>query len=171
MINDRDAQSPRMSQAIGRYQLLKRIGRGGMGDVWLGEDPLLRRRVALKLLPPHNQQDQEFALRFEREARAAAALVHPHILPIHDYGVQSLADGRVITYIVMPYINGGALADRLAELTARRQGMPQREALSYLSQAAEAIDFAHAKGIVHRDVKPGNMLLRSDAAPNAAGSN
>lgn len=79
MINDRDAQSPRMSQAIGRYQLLKRIGRGGMGDVWLGEDPLLRRRVALKLLPPHNQQDQEFALRFEREARAAAALVHPHI--------------------------------------------------------------------------------------------
>lgn len=71
----------------------------------------------------------------------------------------------------MPYINGGALADRLAELTARRQGMPQREALSYLSQAAEAIDFAHAKGIVHRDVKPGNMLLRSDAAPNAAGSN
>lgn len=149
-------------RTLGRYQLLRRVGRGGMGEVWLCDDPRLRRQVAIKTLPPHNQNDEEFSARFEREAQAAAALSHPHILPVHDYGEHMLASGQVITYIVMPYLEGGSLADRINKLAANRQGMAQEEALNYLTQAAEAIDYAHSQGVVHRDIKPANMLLRND---------
>jgi serine/threonine protein kinase len=148
--------------SLGRYRLLKQIGKGGMGEVWLGEDPRLHRQVAIKTLPVQKQQDNEFLLRFEREARAAAALNHPHILPIHDFGKQNLPDEEFITYIVMPYITGGTLADRIDKHDSNQTLMPQQEALAYLAQAAEAIDYAHKHGIVHRDIKPANMLLRVD---------
>ena len=147
---------------LGRYRILQRIGQGGMGDVWLCEDPTLRRHVAIKTLPLHSQTDREFALRFEREAQAAAALNHPHILPVHDYGQQPLQNGQSITYIVMPYVAGGSLADRIADCIAQRIFMPVDAALLYLMQAAEAIDYAHEQGLIHRDIKPGNMLLRAD---------
>jgi len=146
---------------LGRYHLLQRIGQGGMGEVWLGEDPRLHRQVAIKTLPLHNQGDREFLQRFEREARAAAALIHPHILSVHDYGQQALANGQTITYIVMPYISGGSLEDRIAMGKKSHTYMPHDEAIAYLSQAAEAIDYAHTQGILHRDIKPANMLLRS----------
>lgn len=162
MNNDGDTTQHQLTQTLGRYQLRQRIGRGGMGDVWLADDPRLRRQVAIKTLPTHNQQDREFALRFEREAQAAAALNHPHILPVHDYGVQSLPNGQAITYIVMPYVSGGSLAQRISSHVANRTGMPPQQALMFLAQAAEAIDYAHTQGIIHRDIKPGNMLLRSD---------
>ena len=160
MRNNGDIPQQATQKALGRYRLLQRIGRGGMGDVWLAEDPRLHRQVAIKTLPSHNQDDQEYLLRFEREARAAAALNHPHILPVHDYGDQQQADGQSITYLVMPYIAGGSLADRI--ITYDKRFMPIQEALWYLSQAAEAIDYAHIQGVIHRDIKPGNMLLRSD---------
>ncbi len=162
MIHDDDTTQPASIQTLGRYQILRRIGRGGMGDVWLCEDPRLHRQVAIKTLPTHSQSDREFSLRFEREAQAAAALNHPHILPVHDYGEQPLSNGQVITYIVMPYISGGSLADRITLSTSNNTGIPLQEAIAYLSQAAEAIDYAHNQGVVHRDIKPGNMLLRSD---------
>ncbi|MBO0790861.1 MAG: serine/threonine protein kinase, partial [Ktedonobacteraceae bacterium] len=155
-------QQQESANLLGRYRLLKRIGRGGMGDVWLSEDPTLKRQVAIKTLPPHNQQDQEYVVRFEREAQAAAALNHPHILPIHDYGDHIQADGQVISYIVMPYLAGGSLEDRINALAAAQQGMPVPEALRYLAQAAQAIDYAHEQGVIHRDIKPANMLLRQD---------
>jgi serine/threonine protein kinase len=161
-MSDGDVIQHTTTTILGRYRLIKQIGMGGMGDVWLGEDPRLHRQVAVKTLPVQKQQDDEFVLRFEREARAAAALNHPHILPIHDFGKQSLPDGRVIAYIVMPYITGGTLADRIATNHARQVLMAQDEAIAYLFQAAEAIDYAHKYGIVHRDIKPGNMLLRND---------
>ncbi len=151
-----------VKQVLGRYELLKRIGRGGMGDVWLADDPRLHRQVAIKTLPIYNQDNHEFSQQFEREAQAAAALNHPHILPVHDFGEQALPNGRVMTYIVMPYISGGSLAEKIDSYQRNRQLMPVQEAVSYLTQAAEAIDFAHSKGIVHRDIKPGNMLLRND---------
>ncbi|QBD83208.1 hypothetical protein EPA93_47510 [Ktedonosporobacter rubrisoli] len=150
------------TRTLGRYHLLRRIGKGGMGDVWLGEDPRLHRQVAIKTLPSRNQQDREFSLRFEREAQAAAALNHPHILPVHDYGEQVFPNGQLVTYIVMPYIAGGSLAERITALGERNSGIPPQEALAFLMQAAEAIDYAHQQGVLHRDIKPGNMLLRSD---------
>ena len=149
-------------RTLGRYQLLRLIGKGGMGEVWLADDPVLHRQVAIKTLPTHSLSDREFLQRFEREAQAAAALNHPHILPVHDYGQQVLPNGQSITYIVLPYLTGGSLSDRIAAYSARRIPMPLQEAISYLSQVAEAIDYAHEQGIIHRDIKPGNMLLRSD---------
>jgi eukaryotic-like serine/threonine-protein kinase len=147
---------------LGRYHLLRCIGRGGMGEAWLAEDPLLHRQVAIKTLPAHNQDDHDYSRRFEREAQAAAALTHPHILPVHSYGEQPRSDGQVVTYIVMPYIAGGSLAERITTYTSRQMMMPPQEAITYLSQAAEAIDYAHSRGVIHRDIKPGNMLLQSD---------
>lgn len=161
MINDNHASQPATISMLGRYRILKRLGRGGMGDVWLGEDPRLHRQVAIKTLPTHNQSDREFSLRFEREAQAAAALNHPHILPIHDYGEHLQPDGQVITYIVMPYIAGGSLAEWITAQLARSTTVPIQEAITLLSQAAEAIDYAHQQGVIHRDIKPANMLLRS----------
>lgn len=148
------------TRTLGRYQVLKRIGRGGMADVWLCEDPRLHRQVAIKTLPAHAPDDVAFTRRFEVEAQAAAALTHPHIVSVHDYGEHSLSNGQVITYIVMPYLPGGSLADRIEALASAKQHMPIEEALTYLAQAADAIDYAHQQGVVHRDIKPGNMLLR-----------
>src|SRR5579884_3062369 len=146
---------------LGRYQLLRRIGRGGMGEVWLGDDPRLRRQVAIKTLPPQNQNDKEFASRFEREAQAAATLNHPHILPVHDYGEEHLPNGRIINYIVMPYLANGSLADYLEKLADQHIGVPEQDSITYLMQMAEAIDYAHEQGIIHRDIKPANMLMRA----------
>src|SRR5215471_7507880 len=134
-MNDGDIMQQATPTILGRYRLIKQIGKGGMGEVWLGEDPRLHRHVAIKTLPVHTQQDDEFLLRFEREARAAAALNHPHILPVHDFGKQPLPDDQFITYIVMPYITGGTLADRIAEQNERHALMPQHKAIMYLSQA------------------------------------
>jgi serine/threonine protein kinase len=141
-----------------------------MGEVWLSEDPRLKRQVALKTLPPSSQQNQEFANRFEREAKAVASLTHPHILPIYDYGKHPLADDLTQTYLVMPYIAGGSLATLLSppdqfladQPTGPNQGarISPAEAFLLLKQAAEAIDFAHQKQIIHRDIKPSNLLLR-----------
>lgn len=161
-MNDGNLMQSRAETTLGRYVLRNKIGSGGMGDVWLAEDPRLRRQVALKTLPTHNQDDREYLQRFAREARAAATLSHPHILLVHDYGEQALPNGQTITYIVMPFVAGGTLSDQLARYTDRCQLLPLTKTFSYLSQAADAIDYAHAQGIIHRDVKPRNMLLRED---------
>jgi serine/threonine protein kinase len=157
-------------QTIGRYRLLRRVGCGGMGEVWVGEDPHLRRQVAIKTLPLFDAQDQEVVQRFEREARVVAALTHPHILSIHDHGKQRLANGSLLAYLVMPYIEGGSVATRLPLVDQQPssqeeplgQQMPTAEAFALLKQAAEAIDFAHQKKVIHRDIKPSNLLLRDD---------
>jgi eukaryotic-like serine/threonine-protein kinase len=162
MMQDGDTLQSAHPATVGRYHLIRRIGQGGMGEVWLGEDPRLHRQVAIKTLPLRSQNDREFLQRFEREARAAAALNHPHILPVHDYGEQALPDGQAITYLVMPYVAGGTLAGRLAALAANNRLMPPDEAITTLLQAAQAIDYAHGQQVLHRDIKPSNMLLRSD---------
>jgi len=141
---------------LGRYRVIRLLGRGGMGEVWLAEDTQLHRQVAVKLLPFVVASDQGYLRDFEREARAAAALDHPHILAVHDFGEQQEGD-TIVTYIVMPYITGGSLRDRL-----RGAGGPLStdEVLHYLRQAAEAIDYAHSQRVLHRDIKPANMLLQ-----------
>ncbi|GHO64822.1 hypothetical protein KSC_037140 [Ktedonobacter sp. SOSP1-52] len=169
MMNDgHNVQAPDISntqqrQNIGRYRFLRLLGKGGMAEVWLCEDPSLHRQIAMKTLQIYTQGEEELLERFRQEAQAAAALNHPHVVPIHDYGQIALNADETLLFLVMPYLSGGSLADRIDAYQERKQLMPPREALYYLKQAAQAIDYAHAQGIVHRDIKPANMLLRGDS--------
>src|SRR5258708_7063642 len=146
-------------KAVGRYQLQRLLGRGGTSEVWLATDTQLRRQVALKILPPVLTSEQDYLRGFAYEARAAASLEHPHILGVHDFGEQVVGQGEVVPYLVMPYVPGGTLRERML---AAQGPLPVQESLHYLRQAAQAIDYAHSKGLVHRDIKPANMLLRAD---------
>lgn len=145
---------------LGHYHMLGRLGRGGMGEVWLAEDEQYHHRhVAVKLLPGVLASDQNYLRLFENEAQAVAALNHPHILQVHDFGEERIENDEVITYLVMPYITGGTLRDRIR---AANGPLPVVEGIEYLKQAAQAIDYAHSRQVLHRDVKPSNMLLKED---------
>ena len=135
--------------AFGRYQLIELLGRGGMGEVWRAHDTEIDRVVALKMLLPQYAQDPEFEKRFRREARAAARLEDPHVVPIYDVGE---IDGRL--YVTMRLINGVDLQ------TLINQGpLPPQRAVNIVGQIASALHSAHQAGLVHRDVKPSNILL------------
>jgi len=135
---------------LGRYELRRRIAQGGMAEVYLGYDRRVRRQVAVKVL---YGRDEPFVRRFEREALAVGALSHNHILPLYDFGEQS-----PWYYLVMPYVDGCTLRDYLV----RQKRLTLEEAASFLNQIASALQYAHDHGVVHRDVKPSNILLRSD---------
>jgi serine/threonine protein kinase len=137
----------------GRYLLVKRVARGGMGEVWRAEDPVLGRIVAVKVLLPRLSGDPDFAARFRAEARAMATLSDPGIVEIYDYG----QDGEN-SYLVMQFIEG----ESLHQLLARSGRLDPDHAMTLVAQAATALHEAHRRGIVHRDVKPGNLLLRPD---------
>lgn len=133
-----------------RYTELELAARGGMAEVWRGWDTRLARDVAIKVLDTRFSEDEDFRRRIEREARTAAAISgHPHVVTVYDVGEW---DGR--PFIVMQHARGGSIAERMR---AARQ--PRQRSLDWLAQAASALDHAHHEGIVHRDVKPGNLLL------------
>jgi eukaryotic-like serine/threonine-protein kinase len=136
-----------------RYQLDHRIASGGMGAVWRAVDRLLDRPVAVKLLRREFADDPAFVERFRREARAAAALTHPNVAGVFDYGER---DGQA--FIVMELVEGENLAERLA----RTGPLAWPEALALAEQVARALAAAHAGGLVHRDVKPANVLVTPD---------
>jgi serine/threonine-protein kinase len=134
----------------GAYELEGEIGRGGMGVVFLARDLALKRRVAIKVLPPELAFRQEIKTRFTREAQTAARLAHPHIVPIHTVG----NEGGLV-YFVMGFVDGESLAARLR----RRQALPAEEVRRIMKETADALGMAHAMGVIHRDVKPDNILL------------
>src|ERR1041384_6471805 len=135
---------------FGPYEVLSRLGAGGMGEVWRARDTRLGRDGANKIVPP------ELMDRFEREAKAISQLKHPHICVLHDVGEN---------YLVMELLDGETLADRVA-----RGPMPMRDVLTYGVQIAGALDRAHRAGIVHRDLKPANvMITKSGAKLHAVG--
>ena len=136
----------------GRYRLTDRIAAGGMGEVWRGEDNLLNRAVAVKLLPTGRAGDEAFLARFRAEARYAASLSHPGIARVYDYGESSEFGGA---YLVMELVNG----EPLSAILARAGRLSPDATLDIVSQAARALDAAHQAGIVHRDIKPGNLLV------------
>ncbi|SCL37793.1 serine/threonine protein kinase [Micromonospora rhizosphaerae] len=141
-----------------RYLLSERIATGGMGAVWRCTDTLLGREVAVKVLLPSLVADPEFTTRFHGEARMMAALRHPGIVQVHDFGSATLADGSQVSYLVMEYVDGEPLLTWI-----RRAGhLDPASTMSVVAQAAQALHAAHGAGIVHRDVKPGNLLVKRD---------
>jgi serine/threonine-protein kinase len=135
--------------SFGRYRLVELLSRGGMGEVWRAYDPTMDRVVALKMLPPNFAADKVFQVRFRREARAAAGLDDPHVVPLYDFGE---IDGRL--YVTMRLINGSDLKSVLAD-----GPLPPARSVGIIEQIASALHAAHEIGLVHRDVKPSNILV------------
>src|SRR5690348_8130969 len=133
-----------------RYELVELVGTGGMSSVHKAHDRLLERNVALKVLHPHYGEDEEYVERFRRQARAVAQMSHSHIVTVIDRGE---ADGR--QFIVFEYVDG----ENLKQLVGSKGRLPVREALELGIQMGRALAFAHTQGLVHRDVKPQNVLL------------
>jgi eukaryotic-like serine/threonine-protein kinase len=137
------------SQRLGPYEILSAIGAGGMGEVYRARDTRLDRTVAIKILPDHLADRAELRERFEREARTVASLNHPHICTLYDIGHQDGTD-----YLVMEYLEGETLAERL-----KKGPLPLQQVLQYAIEVADALDKAHRRGITHRDLKPGNIMV------------
>jgi YVTN family beta-propeller protein len=139
---------------VAGYRIEELIGRGGMGAVYRALEERLQRKVALKVIAPELAQDERFRERFLRESRIAASLDHPHVIPIYQAGEE-----QGLLFLVMRYVEG----TDLAKLVAEEGALGPRRALGLLSQVAEALDAAHAEGLVHRDVKPSNVLIAQAA--------
>src|ERR1044072_5423209 len=143
--------SPARISLPDRYRVVRHLASGGMAAVWEAHDELLDRDVAVKILAPHPGEQDRARRRFQREARAAAGLSsHPHVVTIYDVGEHA---GRV--FMVMEIMRGGTVADRLR--SARE--IPFATVVRWMREASEALDAAHDAGVVHRDIKPGNLLL------------
>ncbi|MEU7799203.1 serine/threonine-protein kinase [Micromonospora arborensis] len=142
-----------------RYVLHERIGLGGMSEVWRADDDVLGRPVAIKVLAGQLAADPQLRATIQREARAAARLTHPHVTQVYDYAEATLASGVVVPYLVMELVDGHNLADRL-----RSGPLPWPEAVRVAGQIAAALAAAHRIGVVHRDVKPGNVMLTDTGA-------
>lgn len=149
---DEAARNPMIGQTLGHYEIKSLLGKGGMGEVYRAHDPHLDRQVAIKILPPQLTRDPEALPRFKREARAVAALSHPNILAIHDFGQE-----QGLHYAVMELLEGETLRARI-----NRGILPWKEAARIAAAVAEGLSAAHAKGIIHRDLKPENIFLNAD---------
>ncbi len=137
---------------LGPYEVVAPLGKGGMGEVYRAKDHRLGREVALKILPPHLAGDSQALARFEREARVVAALSHPNILSIHDFGTENS-----VCFAVMELLEGETLRSRV-----RRGPLPWKKAIELGAEVSEGLAAAHAKGIIHRDLKPENIFLTAD---------
>ncbi|MFR6222473.1 MAG: protein kinase domain-containing protein, partial [Anaerococcus sp.] len=147
-----------ISKVLGkRYEILEKIGTGGMGNVYKAHDRRLDRIVAIKILKLEYNDDSNFIRKFKRESLAAASISHPNIVSIFDVGSETI-DDDVVHYIVMEYIDGKTLK----ELINEDGKLPEKRALNYALQIAEALKMAHSKHIVHRDIKSQNIMVTKD---------
>lgn len=144
------------TEIAGRYALDRRLGAGGMSTVFLATDTVLERSVAVKLLAEHLADDEDFVARFRREALAAARLQHPNVVQVFDSGLDAESHRH---YIVMEFVDGPSAADMLRD--QKRLGV--EEAIAVVRDACHGLDYAHRAGVVHRDVKPGNLLLAAES--------
>src|SRR5713101_6449680 len=142
------------STRLGPYEILAPIGAGGMGEVYRARDTRLDRTVAIKILPEHLSSNPQLRERFDREAKAISSLSHPHICPLYDIGHQ---DG--VDFLVMEYLEGETLAHRL-----KKGPLAPDQVLQYAIQITDALDTAHKHGVIHRDLKPGNIMLTKTGA-------
>jgi eukaryotic-like serine/threonine-protein kinase len=143
------------TEVAGRYVIERRLGAGGMSTVFMARDAVLERPVAVKLLAEHLADDQDFVYRFQREALSAAKLQHPNIVQVFDSGQDSATERH---YIVMEYVHGPSAADILRE----RKQLGIEETAQLVRDACHGLDYAHRAGVVHRDVKPGNLLFAEE---------
>jgi serine/threonine protein kinase len=137
-------------QQLGKYKLAQMLGVGGMGAVYESYQTSVKRKVAVKILPVALAQESGYVERFQREVKLAARLEHPHILPIYDHGTEG-----DLSYVVMRYVSGGTLEDRMSEF----RDAPMSRILRFIDQIANALDYAHHKNIIHRDIKTANILF------------
>src|SRR5437764_1067314 len=162
--NQRGEDMSLEGQQLGRDRLLRRVGSGGMGEVELAQDPGINRQVAIKVVRtelagyPGTASWKEATGLFQREAKAIAMLDHPGILPLYDYGEQSI-NGAILIYLVMPYREEGSLANWLQRNDSAPLSVQNVEQM--VQQAAAALQFAHDHQVVHQDVKPSNFLIRT----------
>lgn len=141
-------------ERLGPYQILDRIGSGGMGDVYMGYEKSLERQVAIKVLPAELARDEDFVRRFHAEATAAAKVAHPNVVPVYFSGEDA---GH--HFFAMQFIEGESLSQRLS----RRQRLPSDEALDVATQCLAGLEVAHARGLIHRDIKPANILIEGES--------
>lgn len=156
-----------MMPKLGPYELVAELGRGGMGVVYQAFDPFIHRSVAIKTLRLLDASPAERALledRLAREAQSAGRLSHPNIVTIYQIGSEQTASGVPLTYIVMEYVPGQTLAERLT----RHPPLETAAVLDILAQTAEALDYAHSQGVIHRDIKPANLLLSQEGRVKVA---
>lgn len=138
---------------IGRYEILEEIGRGAMGVVFKGRDPLIGRAVAVKTITSGVAESADLLERFYREARAAGGLQHPNIVTIYE-----MAESEGAPFIAMEYLQG----ESLEKLIARKPALPLATRIGYVVQACRALDYAHRRGVIHRDIKPANIVITTD---------
>src|SRR2546428_2805445 len=139
---------------LGPYEILSVLGAGGMGEVYRARDTRLDRIVAIKILPEHLSSNPQVRERFEREAKAISSLSHPHICALYDVGNQVGID-----FLVMEFLEGETLAQRL-----RKGSLPVEQTLRYAIEITDALDTAHKHAVIHRDLKPGNIMLTNTGA-------
>ncbi|MBN1583560.1 MAG: BMP family ABC transporter substrate-binding protein [Anaerolineae bacterium] len=147
-------------KTLGKYRLMERLGRGGMAEVYKAYQPGLDRYVAIKLMHGYLAEDEDFVGRFQREAKAIAALHHPHIVQVHDFDIEG-----DVYYMVQEYVEGGTLKARLQQANQANTSFSVQETVRILAAICRAVDYAHQRGRVHRDIKPDNIMFAENDRP------